>query len=65
MDAKAHDLNFVLGQKQHWVVPVYQRHYEWDTAQDKQLPKLWDGRTIEPPVRHFLQLVGWQSPSTV
>lgn len=42
MDAKAHDLNFVLGQKQHWVVPVYQRHYEWETGQDKQIFKLWD-----------------------
>ncbi len=42
MDAKAHDLNFVLGQRQQWVVPVYQRHYEWETDTDKQIPKLWD-----------------------
>ena len=42
MDAKAHDLNFVLGQRQQWVVPVYQRHYEWETDADKQIPKLWD-----------------------
>ncbi len=42
MDAKAHDLNFILGQRQQWVVPVYQRHYEWETKADKQIPKLWD-----------------------
>lgn len=42
MDAKAHDLNFVLGQKQHWVVPVYQRHYEWESVPDGQIPKLWE-----------------------
>ena len=42
MDAKARDLDFVLGQKQHWVVPVYQRHYEWESDPDKQIPKLWE-----------------------
>ncbi len=42
MDAKVHDLNFVLGQKQQWVVPVYQRHYEWESGSDKQIPKLWE-----------------------
>jgi uncharacterized protein with ParB-like and HNH nuclease domain len=42
MDAKAHDLKFVLGQKQQWVVPVYQRHYEWESSSDKQIPKLWE-----------------------
>jgi uncharacterized protein with ParB-like and HNH nuclease domain len=31
----------VLGERQQWVVPVYQRHYEWETGEDKQLPKLW------------------------
>ncbi len=35
-------LNSVLSQRQQWIVPVYQRHYEWETGQDKQIPKLWD-----------------------
>ena len=35
-------LSSVLNQRQQWVVPVYQRHYEWETGQDKQIPKLWD-----------------------
>jgi uncharacterized protein with ParB-like and HNH nuclease domain len=71
MDAKAHDLNFVLGQKQHWVVPVYQRHYEWDTAQDKQLPKLWDNlrdKAIERlidriPMPHYFGAIIYAEPA--
>lgn len=35
-------LSSVLNQRQQWVVPVYQRHYEWETGQDKQIQKLWD-----------------------
>lgn len=42
MRADAYSLDSVLGEKQQWVVPVYQRHYEWETGEDKQLPKLWD-----------------------
>ncbi|RWB39716.1 MAG: DUF262 domain-containing protein [Mesorhizobium sp.] len=30
-----------LGERQQWVVPVYQRHYEWETGEDRQLPKFW------------------------
>ena len=41
MDAKAYDLNSVLGDRQQWVVPVYQRHYEWESAKDGQIPKAW------------------------
>ena len=41
MRADATPLNDVLLERQQWVVPVYQRHYEWETGEDKQLPKLW------------------------
>jgi hypothetical protein len=41
MRADAYRLEVVLGERQQWVVPVYQRHYAWETAEDKQLPKLW------------------------
>jgi hypothetical protein len=41
MKADAFPLDIVLGERQQWVVPVYQRHYEWETAEDRQLPKLW------------------------
>lgn len=42
MEVRALSLNSVLGEKQQWVVPVYQRHYEWETGEDKQLPKFWE-----------------------
>ncbi|MGH9434380.1 MAG: DUF262 domain-containing protein [Terriglobia bacterium] len=41
MRADAYPLDTVLGERQQWVVPVYQRHYEWETEEDRQLPKLW------------------------
>ena len=41
MRADVYSLNEVLDQKRQWVVPVYQRHYEWETVQDKQIPKFW------------------------
>ena len=41
MRADAYPLDTVLGERQQWVVPVYQRHYEWEIEEDKQLPKLW------------------------
>lgn len=41
MDAKAHDLDYILRQRQQWVVPVYQRHYAWESAKDGQIPKAW------------------------
>lgn len=41
MKADAYPLDTVLGERQQWVVPVYQRHYEWETDQDRQLPKFW------------------------
>lgn len=72
MDAKAHDLNFVLGQRQQWVVPVYQRHYEWETDTDKQIPKLWDDlrdKAIErleedrTPLPHYFGAIIYSEPS--
>ena len=71
MDAKAHDLNFVLGQKQHWVVPVYQRHYEWETGTDKQIPKLWgdlrdkavDRLDDRSPFPHYFGAIIYSEPS--
>ena len=42
MDARALNLDTVLGQKQQWVVPVYQRHYGWGVGPDSQLEKFWD-----------------------
>jgi hypothetical protein len=42
MRADAFSLDVVLSEKQQWVVPVYQRHYEWETGEDKQLPNLWE-----------------------
>lgn len=41
MRADAYPLETVLLERQQWVVPVYQRHYEWETEEDRQLPKLW------------------------
>lgn len=42
MRADAYSLDVVLAEKQQWVVPVYQRHYEWETSEDRQLPNLWE-----------------------
>jgi len=50
MRSNPYPLRRVLDEKQQWVVPVYQRHYEWETAEDQQIPKLWEDlrdRTIE------------------
>lgn len=72
MDAKAHDLNFVLGQRQQWVVPVYQRHYEWETDTDKQIPKLWDDlrdKAVErleedrKPLPHYFGAIIYSEPA--
>lgn len=71
MDAKAHDLNFVLGQRQQWVVPVYQRHYEWESTPDKQIPKLWEDlrdKAIErldnrSPFPHYFGAIIYSEPN--
>jgi len=39
MRADAYPLDTVLGERQQWVVPVYQRHYAWETGEDKATPK--------------------------
>ncbi len=36
MRADAYPLDTVLGERQQWVVPVYQRHYEWETEENRQ-----------------------------
>lgn len=42
MRADVYSLDEVLGQRQQWVVPVYQRHYEWETVpEDRQIPEFW------------------------
>ena len=42
MRANPFTLERILGEKQQWVVPVYQRHYEWEIEEGRQLPKIWD-----------------------
>lgn len=42
MKANPYPLQTILGEKQQWVVPVYQRHYEWETGEDKQIHHLWE-----------------------
>jgi len=71
MRADAYSLDSVLGEKQQWVVPVYQRHYEWDTAEDKQLPKLWDDLREEAlerldkrvPFPHYFGAIIYSEPA--
>ncbi|MCY4593167.1 MAG: DUF262 domain-containing HNH endonuclease family protein [Bryobacterales bacterium] len=71
MRADPFRLEVVLGEKQQWVVPVYQRHYEWETNEDKQIPKLWedlqdqaeerlDGRRAYP---HYFGAIIYSEPS--
>ena len=71
MRADAFPLDVVLSEKQQWVVPVYQRHYEWETNEDKQIPKLWedlhdqaeeylDGRRAYP---HYFGAIIYSEPS--
>lgn len=70
MRADAYPLDTVLGERQQWVVPVYQRHYEWETAEDRQLPKLWDDlrdKTIEhldarTPFPHYFGAILYSEP---
>ena len=42
MDAKIKTLRNLLKYPQRWVVPVYQRHYEWSIDDDRQLDHLWE-----------------------
>lgn len=42
MEARVLSLDDVLRERQRWCVPVYQRHYAWDTGENKQLTRLWE-----------------------
>lgn len=43
MDVSVCKLNTVLGERQQWVVPVYQRHYKWKTDEgSQQIRDLWE-----------------------
>jgi hypothetical protein len=71
MKADAYKLDVILDEKQQWVVPVYQRHYEWETAADKQVPKLWEDlqdKAIEHlenrrPYPHYFGAILYSEPS--
>ncbi len=71
MHAKDHSLEAVLSERQQWVIPVYQRHYAWDTRADKQLPALWDDirdRAVEvlegrDPSPHFVGAIIYSEPA--
>ena len=41
MDTSTKKLGELLQNRQQWVVPVYQRHYEWSIDDDRQLDHLW------------------------
>jgi hypothetical protein len=71
MHAKDWKLNDVLQERQQWVIPVYQRHYAWETREDKQIPTLWqdlrdraeeklDGLDVKP---HFVGAIIYSQPS--
>lgn len=70
MHAKDWKLNDVLQERQQWVIPVYQRHYAWETREDKQIPTLWadlqdraeeklDGVDVKP---HFVGAIIYSQP---
>ena len=42
MEARVLSLDDVLRERQRWCVPVYQRHYEWETGENGQLTRLWE-----------------------
>ena len=60
MKADVRSVRNILEYKRQWVVPVYQRHYEWDSmaprssrvAKDAQILKLWE--TMEDKARENL-----------
>ncbi len=70
MDALVRSLDSVLRENHQWVVPVYQRHYEWETKEDRQLPKFWDDlkdKTIERlekrnPFPHYFGAIIFSEP---
>lgn len=71
MHAKDWKLNDVLQERQQWVIPVYQRHYAWETRDDKQIPTLWEdlrdraeeklsGEEVKP---HFVGAIIYSQPA--
>jgi hypothetical protein len=71
LHAKDWKLNDVLQERQQWVIPVYQRHYAWETREDKQIPTLWDdlrdraeekldGEDVKP---HFVGAIIYSQPT--
>lgn len=44
--------NGLDAERHQWVVPVYQRHYECETGEDRQIPKLWDDLQDEAVGHH-------------
>lgn len=70
MRADAYSLDSVLREKQQWVVPVYQRHYEWETGEDRQIPRLWEDlreETLErlekrSPYPHYFGAIIYSEP---
>lgn len=70
MDALVRSLDSVLRENHQWVVPVYQRHYEWETKADRQLPEFWDDlkdKTIErlenrTPFPHYFGAIIFSEP---
>jgi hypothetical protein len=42
MESRVLTLDDVLRERQRWCVPVYQRHYEWETGENGQLTRLWE-----------------------
>lgn len=42
MHADVVSLDILLYESKQWVVPVYQRHYEWEMGEGKQLHQFWE-----------------------
>ena len=52
METNTRKLGELLQNRQQWVVPVYQRHYEWSIEDDKQLDHLW--MDLEDQIKIFI-----------
>ncbi len=74
MEARAHKLVTTLEEWIQWVVPVYQRHYEWEVGEGMQIPKLWadlQDRAIErlrkddtPLLPHYFGTIIYEDQSS-
>ena len=42
METAVKTVREILQHRHQWIVPVYQRHYEWESAKEAQIPKLWE-----------------------